>query len=130
MKPNLIIVKIDESEFLSDDFLAKSKGVNCYYLIDLSKIYHACSFTGDYDARFLYQRVKDTTSFMNSEGDYSDELTEFENSGEDTMFSENSTFEIVHEIKDFTENELYDYENDYEDFIESKVDYYKGSPIE
>jgi len=128
IKPELVIIKIDETSNWREDIQEKAKRIFAYYLVDLSIITHICEITGSYWCEFLYNRFENTDSFLDSEGEATDELTEHENNGESDYISVNSNLNIVHRCV-YNENDQ-DVEDDYEGFIEGLIDYYKGNPVE
>lgn len=130
IKPNLVIIKIDETSNWSADIQEKAKKIFGYYLVDLSIITHLCEITGSLYCEFLYNRLECIDSFLDSEGEATDELTELEFEGESMYISENSHLDIVHKYPyNEAEGDLEGFE-DYGEFIESIIDYYKSNPVE
>jgi hypothetical protein len=128
IKPNLVIVKIDETSYFSDELQQKAKKIFGYYLVDLSIITHLCQLTGDYWGEFLYNRFECVDSFLDSEGNATDELTGLEMEGDSMYITGNSHLDIVHKCSyDYDETEGFE---NYNEFIESVIDYYKSNPVE
>jgi hypothetical protein len=127
-KPNLVIVKIDETSNWRADIQENAKRIFGYYLVDLSIITHLCEITGSLYCEFLYNRFECIDSFLDSEGQATDELTELEFEGESMYISENSHLDIVHKYAyDYDETEGFE---EYDEFIESVIGYYKANPVE
>jgi len=128
VKPDLYIVKIDESFYWRDDIKKKAGKIFGVYLVDKSLETHMAELKGSWWCEFLYNVVENTENFDE------DELTELENNNGDEpgMYVHvGSTFEDEHkvEVDDSELEEAMESEKDYNDFIEHQVDQIRGNPI-
>ena len=128
VKPELYIVKIDETHFWKDDIQKKAGKIYGVYLLDKSVETHLAELRGSWWLEFLYN------VFENYENFDDDELTEMENNNGDEpgmYVHNNSTFEDEHKVvvADSELEEAMESEKDYNDFIEYQVDQIRGNPI-
>jgi hypothetical protein len=101
-----ILVKIDETQFWSEDIQIKANGkIFGVYLIDLTSPTHLCSIEINYPAYWVFNHFENISAWQDNNGEWlpdgDSELTELErtNDSEVSYYTENSSFEVIEKIK-------------------------------